>query len=82
MKATPRRGFPWFSHFADRLRTSDCRTRIDSVKIIALYLRLGWPATEWETGPEPKMAGEMAGGRFSGGGSEMAGQMAGQPRIG
>ena len=24
-------------------------------------LRNGWPATEWETGPEPKMAGEMAG---------------------
>ena len=23
-------------------------------------LRLGWPATEWETGPEPKL-GEMAG---------------------
>ena len=21
-----------------------------------LILRLGWPATEWETGPEPKMA--------------------------
>ena len=31
-------------------------------------LQLGWPATEWETGPESKMAG----GHFSGGGSEMA----------
>ena len=34
-------------------------------------LRRGWPAGEWETGPEPKMAGEMAGemtgGHFSGG---------------
>ena len=26
---------------------------------------LGWPATEWETGPEPKMASEMAGSHFS-----------------
>ena len=29
-------------------------------------MRLGWPNTEWKTGPEPKMAGEMAGGHFSG----------------
>ena len=26
--------------------------------ISILELRLGWPATEWETGPEPKMAAE------------------------
>ena len=50
---------------------------------------IGWPATEWETGPEPKMAGEMAGelagGHFSGGfqnGRKMAGQLAGQPKFG
>ena len=48
-------------------------------------LRLGWPATEWETGPEPKMAGEMAGSHFLGGfqnGRKMAGQMAGQLKFG
>ena len=42
-----------------------------SATYCAIALRLGWPATEWETGPEPKMAGEMAGemagGHFSGG---------------
>ena len=26
------------------------------VSVLALGLRLGWPATDWETGPEPKMA--------------------------
>ena len=44
-------------------------------------LRLGWPATEWETGPEP----QMAGGHFSGGfrtGCKMAGPMAGEQKFG
>ena len=45
-------------------------------------LRHGWPATGWETGPEPKMAGEMAGGHFSAGFRKMARQTAGQLKFG
>ena len=29
--------------------------------MFSLFLRLAWPSTEWETGPEPKTASEMAG---------------------
>ena len=45
-------------------------------------LRLGWPATERETGPEPKMAGEMAGSQFLGGGFQHGRKMAGQLKFG
>ena len=46
---------------------------------VVFSLWLGWPATEWETGPEPKKVGEMAGGHFWG---FQNGQIAGQLKFG
>ena len=55
-------------------------------RLLTLELRLDWPATEWATGPEPKMACEMAcemaGSHFVGESPKMAGQMARQLKFG
>ena len=45
----------------------------DFYAVFPLALRLGWPATEWGTSPEPKTAGEMAG--------EMAGRVPSELEI-